>query len=63
MFVEVDTDKHPEHAQNVHLHAEPEDELDQDEVDREGRVDPRCEMSREDALDGPLGCHDVENLS
>lgn len=63
MFVQVDADKHPENAQNVDLHAEPEYELDQDEVDGEGWVNTGREMSREDALDGPLGCHNVENLS
>lgn len=63
MLVEVDADKHPEHAQDVDLHAQPEDELDQDEIDREGRVDARCEVRREDALDSPLGCHNVENFS
>lgn len=63
MFVKVDADKHPNDAQNVDLNAEPKHELDQDEVNGEGRINARCEMSRENALDGSLGCHDVENLS
>ena len=63
MFVEIDSNKHPEDAQDVDLNVQSEYELDQYEVDGEGWVNARCEMSREDALDGPLRCHDVENLS
>lgn len=63
MFVEVDADKHPENTQNVDLHTEPEDELDQDEVDGEGWVNAGREMSRKDALDSPLGCQNMENFS
>jgi hypothetical protein len=63
VFVEVDADKHPNDAQDVDLNAEPKHELEQDQVNGEGWINPRCEMSREDALDSPLGCHGVENLS
>ena len=63
MFVEVDADKHPEDAQNVDLNAEAKYELEQDQVDGEGWVNARHEMSREDALDSSLRRHDMEDLS
>lgn len=63
MFVEVDADKHPEDAQHVDLNAEAKYERKQDQVYGEGWVNPRHEMSRENALDGPLRRHDVEDLS
>jgi hypothetical protein len=63
VFVEVDADKHPNDAQDVDLNAEPKHELDQDEVNGQGWVNARREMSREDALDSSLRRHDVEDLS
>lgn len=62
MFVEVDPDEHSEDAENVDFKVESEDEFDQDKVDGERRVDARTVVRRENALNGALRCHDVENL-
>lgn len=62
VFVEVDPDEHPEDAQNVNLNVESKDKFDQDKVDGERRVDTRVKVRRENALNGALRCHDVENL-
>lgn len=62
MLVEIDPDEHPEDAQNVDFNIEPEDEFDQDKIDGEWGADARIKVRRENALDGTLRCHDVENL-
>ena len=63
MFVEVDPNEHPEDAQDIHFEVESEDEFDQDKVDRERWVDTRIKVRRENALNGALRRHDVENFS
>ncbi len=62
MFVKIDPDEHPQDAQNVHFNIESEDNFDQDEVDGERRVDAGIKVGRENALNGTLRCHDVEDL-
>ncbi len=63
MFVKVDPDEHPEDAQNVHFNVESKDKFDQDKVNGERWVDTRAIIRCEDALNGALRCHGVENLS
>ena len=63
MFVKIDSDKHPEHAENIHFNVESKDEFEQDKVDGERRVDARRKVRGKDALNGALRCHDVKNLS
>jgi hypothetical protein len=62
VFVKVDPDEHPQDAQNVHFNVESKDEFDQDKVDGERWVDTRIEVRRENALNGALRCHDMENF-
>ncbi len=62
MFVEVDSDEHAKDAQDVDFNIESEDEFDQDKVNGERGADPRIKVRRENALDGALRCHSVENL-
>ncbi len=63
MFVEVDADEHPENAQNIDFQVESQDEFDQHEVDGQRWVDPWIKIRRENALNGALRRHDMENLS
>ncbi len=62
MFVEVDPDEHAKDAQNVAFNVESYDQLDEDEVDGARRVDTGIKVRCENALDGALRCHDMENL-
>ena len=62
MFVEVDPDEHPEDAENVHFNVESKDEFDQNKVDSERRIDAGIKVCRENALNGALRCHSVENF-
>jgi hypothetical protein len=63
VLIEVDPDEHAQYADDVDLDAEAHGQLEQDEVDREGGIDAGREVRGEDALDGPLRSHDVENFS
>ncbi len=63
MFVKIDSDEHSEDAQNIHFNVESKYEFDQNKVDGERRIDAGIKVRRENALNGPLRCHDVENLS
>jgi hypothetical protein len=63
VFVKVDPDEHPQDAQDVHFNVESKDEFDQDKIDGERWVDTRIEVRRENALNGALRCHDMENFS
>ncbi len=62
MFIEVDTDEHAEDAENIDFNVEPYYEFDQNQVYGKGRADAGSEMSGEDALNGALRRHDVENF-
>lgn len=63
VFVEVDADEHAKNAENVDFQVESEDQLDQDKVDGERRVDTRVIVRRKNTLDGALRGHDMEDLS
>lgn len=62
VFIEIDSDEHPEDAQNVDFNVEPKDEFDQDKIDGERWINTRVIIRRENTLNGALRCHSVENL-
>ncbi len=62
VFVKVNPNEHPQDAQNVHFNIEPKDQFEQDKVDGERRVNARIKVRCENALNGALRCHHVENL-
>jgi len=63
VLIEVDADKHPQDTNDVDLDTEPQCEFQQDEINRERRVNAGAKVCGEDALNRALRRHDVENFS
>ena len=63
MFVQVDPDKHSQDAQDVHLDAESQGQLYEDEIDRERGTDTWRKVGGEDALNRALRGHHMKDFT
>jgi hypothetical protein len=63
VFVEVDPDKHAQHADDIDFNAETQGEFHQDQVNRERWTEAGHKVRGEDVLNRTLWRDDVEDFS